>query len=116
MAKAEAKSMKTAAPVQTENEARGTRKFRQGLVVSDKMQKTVVVQTVRRTQHGLYGKTVLKSEKFKAHVDEQDVDGVSTKMVDDQKLEAGDTVEIMETRPLSREKCWRVVRILEKVK
>ena len=95
---------------------RGRRKVRQGRVVSDKMQKTVVVLTVRRTQHGLYGKTVLKSEKFKAHVDETLVEGVSTKMVDGQKLETGDTVEIMETRPLSREKSWRVSRIIEKVK
>ncbi len=97
-------------------EARGRRKVRQGLVVSAKMQKTVVVKLVRRVQHPLYKKTVLVSERFKAHVDEQLIEGVSTKMVGDLKLEEGDTVEIVETRPLSREKTWRVSRILEKVK
>jgi small subunit ribosomal protein S17 len=71
------------------------------------MEKTAVVRTVRRVQHPLYGKTVLKSENFKAHVDEK---------VLGQKLDEGDTVEIMETRPISREKRWRVIRIIEKVK
>lgn len=80
----------------------GSRKVRQGLVTSNKMEKTVVVSIVRRTQHALYGKTVLRTEKFKAH--------------DELSCDIGDIVEIMETRPLSREKRWRVTRIVEKVK
>lgn len=89
------------------NETRNRRKIRTGLVVSDKMEKTVVVRIERRVQHPLYGKTVIKSERFKAHVDEAAVGG---------KVETGDTVEIMETRPMSKEKRWRVTRIIEKVK
>lgn len=87
--------------VQT-TEARGSRKVRQGLVVSTKMQKTVVVKIERRVQHPLYGKVVLRSNKFKAH--------------DEIGCDEGDTVEIMETRPLSKDKRWRVTRIVEKVK
>lgn len=83
-------------------EARGSRKVRQGLVVSTKMQKTVVVKIERRVQHPLYGKVVLRSNKFKAH--------------DEIGCDEGDTVEIMETRPLSKDKRWRVTRIVEKVK
>lgn len=78
------------------------RKVRLGVVYSNKMEKTVVVSIVRRTQHALYGKVVLRTEKFKAH--------------DELSCDIGDTVEIMETRPLSREKRWRVTRIIEKVK
>ncbi|MFY9233419.1 MAG: 30S ribosomal protein S17 [Fimbriimonadaceae bacterium] len=78
------------------------RKVREGLVVSNKMAKTVVVQIERRTQHPLYGKTVIRSARFKAH----DLIG----------CDEGDRVEIAETRPLSREKRWRVTRIIEKVK
>lgn len=81
---------------------RGARKVRQGVVVSNKMDKTVVVKTTRRVQHPLYGKTVIKSERYKAH--------------DELSCDVGDTVEMMETRPLSREKRWRVTRIVEKVK
>jgi len=66
------------------------------------MDKTVVVEVERRVRHALYGKTVLKSKKFKAH----DLIG----------CDQGDLVEIMETRPLSRTKRWRVTRIIEKVK
>lgn len=84
------------------SEQRGRRKLRLGLVVSNKMEKTVVVKVERRIQHPLYGKTVLRSERFKAH--------------DEEGCDVGDTVEIMETRPLSREKRWRVTRIVEKVK
>lgn len=80
----------------------GARKVRQGVVSSNKMQKTVVVSIVRRTQHGLYGKVVLRTRKFKAH--------------DELQCDIGDTVEIMETRPISRDKRWRVTRIIEKVK
>lgn len=86
--------------VQTEE--RGSRKVRQGIVVSNKMDKTVVVLIERRTQHPLYKKVVIRSKKFKAH----DLLG----------CDEGDRVEIMETRPLSKEKRWRVTQILEKVK
>lgn len=82
--------------------ARNRRKVRQGLVTSNKMDKTVVVKIVRRVQHPLYGKTVLVTEKFKAH--------------DELSCDIGDTVELVETRPLSKEKHWRVSRIIEKVK
>jgi small subunit ribosomal protein S17 len=87
------------APVQEE---RGSRKVRQGIVVSNKMEKTVVVKIERRVQHPIYGKVVLRTKRFKAH----DLIG----------CDEGDTVEIMETRPISRDKCWRVTQILEKVK
>jgi small subunit ribosomal protein S17 len=66
------------------------------------MAKTVVVEVERRTQHPLYGKVVIRSNKFKAH--------------DEQSCDIGDRVEIMETRPMSKEKRWRVTRIVEKVK
>jgi len=83
-------------------EARGRRKVRRGLVVSNKMEKTVVVKVERRVQHPLYGKFVLRTTKFKAH----DLIG----------CDEGDTVEIMETRPISKDKNWRVTQIIEKVK
>ncbi len=93
----------TKASVEAVNEeARGTRKVRQGIVVSNKMEKTVVVKIERRVQHPIYGKVVLRTKKFKAH----DILG----------CDEGDRVEIMETRPISRDKCWRVTQILEKVK
>jgi small subunit ribosomal protein S17 len=84
------------------NADRSTRKVRQGIVVSNKMDKTVVVKVERRVQHPLYGKVVLRSNKFKAH--------------DILSCDIGDRVEIMETRPISKEKRWRVTQILEKVK
>lgn len=87
---------------QKKESTRNSRKVRQGLVVSNKMEKTVVVKVERRIQHPLYGKTVLRTGKFKAH--------------DEHNCDIGDTVELMETRPLSREKRWRVTRIIEKVK
>lgn len=87
---------------QKEQEVRGVRKVREGIVVSTKMQKTVVVRIERRVQHPLYGKVVLRTAKFKAH--------------DEIGCDEGDLVEIMETRPLSRDKRWRVTRIIEKVK
>ena len=90
-------------PVKAEGSRASTRKLRQGIVVSNKMSKTVTVKIERRVQHPLYGKIVLRTERFKAH-DE-------TNMCD-----VGDTVELMETRPLSREKRFRVTRIVEKVK
>jgi small subunit ribosomal protein S17 len=82
---------------------RGFRKVREGLVVSDKMDKTVVVAVEDRVQHPLYKKTLRRTNKLKAH-DEQNSCGV------------GDRVLLMETRPLSASKRWRVVEILEKAK
>jgi small subunit ribosomal protein S17 len=82
---------------------RGRRKVRVGRVVSNKMQKTVVVAIESIVRHPLYGKTIRRTKRFKVH-DEQNTCG------------EGDTVEIMETRPLSKEKRWRLVRIVEKAK
>jgi small subunit ribosomal protein S17 len=85
------------------NEARAPRKVREGLVVSDKMEKTVVVSVEDRVKHALYGKVMRRTNKLKAH-DEQNQCGV------------GDRVLIQETRPLSATKRWRVVEVLEKAK
>ena len=82
---------------------RGFRKTREGLVVSDKMDKTVVVEVEDRVKHALYGKVIRRTSKVKAH-DEANTAGV------------GDRVLIMETRPLSATKRWRLVEILEKAK
>ncbi|WP_093796582.1 30S ribosomal protein S17 [Sporomusa acidovorans] len=82
---------------------RNERKVRIGKVVSDKMEKTVVVAVERLVQHPLYHKSVKNTVKFKAH-DENNESHI------------GDTVKIMETRPLSKEKRWRVVEILERAK
>lgn len=82
---------------------RTRRKVREGLVVSDKMDKTVVVAVEDRVKHPLYGKVMRRSSKLKAH-DEQNACGI------------GDRVLLMETRPLSATKRWRVVEILEKAK
>ena len=84
-------------------QARASRKVREGLVVSDKMEKTVVVSVEDRVKHALYGKVLRRTSKLKAH-DEQNQCGV------------GDRVLIMETRPLSATKRWRVVEVLEKAK
>jgi len=84
-------------------ETRNYRKIREGLVVSDKMDKTVVVAVEDRVKHALYGKIIRRTTKYKAH-DEQNACGV------------GDRVRLMETRPLSATKRWRVVEILEKAK
>ena len=83
--------------------ARGFRKVREGLVVSDKMDKTVVVEVEDRVKHALYGKVMRRTSRLKAH-DEQNQCGV------------GDRVLIQETRPLSATKRWRVVQVLEKAK
>ena len=80
---------------------RNLRKVRQGVVVSDKMEKTVVVAIEDRVQHPVYGRIVKQTNKFKAHNE-------------DNEARVGDTVKIMETRPLSKEKCWRVVEIVKK--
>ena len=84
-------------------EVRGIRKTRVGMVVSDKMDKTVVVEIRTRVRHPLYGKIMNRTTKLKAH-DEKNECGV------------GDRVLVMETRPLSREKRWRVVETIEKAK
>jgi small subunit ribosomal protein S17 len=83
--------------------ARGYRKVREGYVVSDKMDKTVVVEVEDRVKHPLYGKVIRRTSKVKAH-DEQNSAGI------------GDRVRLMETRPLSATKRWRLVEILEKAK
>ncbi len=88
----------------SENEAtRGARKIREGIVVSDKMDKTVVVKIESRVKHPLYGKVMTKSEKLKAH-DEANEAGI------------GDRVRVAETRPTSATKRWRLVEVLEKAK
>lgn len=84
-------------------EMRGIRKTRTGVVVSDKMDKTIVVAIRTRVRHPLYGKIMNRTTKLKAH-DENNSCGV------------GDVVRVMETRPLSREKRWRLVEIVEKAK
>ena len=85
------------------DEGRGDRKTRRGYVVSDKMDKTVVVEVEDRVKHALYGKVIRRTSKVKVH-DEANTAGV------------GDRVLIMETRPLSATKRWRLVEILEKAK
>ena len=82
---------------------RGSRKLRTGTVVSDKMQKTVVVAIQRRVAHPVYGKMVTRTTRVKAH-DEQNA------------AKTGDTVRIAETRPLSKDKRWRVVEIVERAR
>ena len=82
---------------------RGLRKTRIGVVVSDKMEKTITVEIRTRVKHPLYGKIMNRTEKFKAH-DENNEAGI------------GDTVRIMETRPLSKDKRWRLVEIVENAK
>ena len=84
-------------------DARGYRKSRRGYVVSDKMDKTIVVEVEDRVKHPLYGKVIRRSSKIKAH-DEQNTAGI------------GDLVVISETRPLSATKRWRLVEIVEKAK
>ncbi len=82
---------------------RGYRKVREGLVVSDKMEKTIVVEVEDRVKHPLYGKVIRRTTKLKVH-DEQGVAGI------------GDRVQIMETRPMSATKRWRLVSVIEKAK
>ena len=82
---------------------RGSRKVRVGFVTSDKMDKTIVVTGEDFIRHPLYGKRVKRTKKFKAH-DEENTSGI------------GDKVRIMETRPLSKDKRWRLVEIVEKAK
>ncbi|MGH7680265.1 MAG: 30S ribosomal protein S17 [Gemmatimonadaceae bacterium] len=87
----------------TESTERGTRKTRVGRVVSDKMQKTVVVAIERRVPHPVYGKMVTRTKKVKAHDEEN-------------SAKAGDLVRIAETRPLSKDKRWRLVEIVERAR
>ena len=84
-------------------EERNVRKVRVGKVVSDKMNKTVVVAVERKVPHALYNKPMVSTKRFKAH-DENN------------ECQIGDTVKIVETRPLPKDKCWRVVEILERQK
>ena len=84
-------------------EERNVRKVRVGKVVSDKMNKTVVVAVERKVPHALYNKPMVSTKRFKAH-DENN------------ECRIGDTVKIVETRPISKDKCWRVVKILERLK
>jgi small subunit ribosomal protein S17 len=82
---------------------RNLRKERIGIVTGNKMEKSIVVSEVKRVKHPMYGKFVLKTKKYVAHDDLNDCN-------------VGDTVRIMETRPLSKSKCWRLVEIIERAK
>ena len=84
-------------------EKRNLRKERIGVVTSNKMQKSIVVSEVKKVKHPIYGKFVLKTKKYVAHDEKNDCN-------------IGDRVKIMETRPLSRSKCWRLVEIIERAK
>jgi small subunit ribosomal protein S17 len=84
-------------------ETRNLRKERIGTVTSNKMEKSIVVSEVKKVKHPMYGKFVLKTKKYIVHDDKNDCN-------------IGDTVKIMETRPLSKSKCWRMVEIIERAK
>jgi len=84
-------------------ENRNLRKERIGVVTSNKMQKSIVVSEVKKVKHPMYGKFVLKTKKYVAHDESNDCN-------------IGDTVKIMETRPISKSKCWRLVEIIERAK
>ncbi len=86
-----------------ENKVRNLRKERIGVVVSNKMEKTIVVAAKRKVKHPIYGKFVNKTTKFYAHDEKNDCN-------------IGDLVKVMETRPLSKNKCWRLVEIIERAK
>jgi small subunit ribosomal protein S17 len=92
-----------AAKSEVESTERNSRKVREGLVVSDKMDKTIVVEVEDRVKHPLYGQVMRRTSKLKAH-DEQNTAGI------------GDRVLLMETRPLSATKRWRLVEVIEKAK
>lgn len=87
----------------TDAAGRTARKLRTGMVVSDKMEKTVVVKIDRRMPHPVYGKMVTRSKRLKAHDEEN-------------SAKVGDTVRIMETRPLSKDKRWRLVEIVDRAR
>ena len=84
-------------------EKRNLRKERVGIVTSNMMEKSIVVAEVKRVKHAMYGKFVLKTKKYVAHDDNNDCN-------------VGDKVKIMETRPISKSKCWRLVEIMERAK
>jgi small subunit ribosomal protein S17 len=84
-------------------ESRNLRKERVGIVISNKMKKSIVVSEVKKVKHTMYGKFVLKTKKYMVHDEKNDCN-------------IGDTVKIMETRPLSKSKCWRMVEIIERAK
>ena len=84
-------------------ETRNLRKERVGVVVSNKMEKSIVVSEVKKVKHPMYGKFVLKTKKYIVHDEKNDCN-------------IGYTVKIMETRPLSKSKCWRMVEIIERAK
>ena len=84
-------------------ETRNIRKERIGVVTGNKMEKSIVVSEVKRVKHPMYGKFVLKTKKYVAHDEENNCN-------------IGDTVKIMETRPISKSKCWRMVEIIERAK
>jgi small subunit ribosomal protein S17 len=92
-----------AEPETTDEEPRRSRKMREGLVVSDKMQATVVVAVTERVRHARYGKTVQRTRKLYAHDSENDA-------------KVGDRVRVVETRPLSKLKRWRVTEVLERAR
>ena len=84
-------------------EKRNLRKERVGIVTSNMMEKSIVVAEVKRVKHAMYGKFVLKTKKYVAHDDKNDCN-------------VGDKVKIMETRPISKSKCWRLVEVIERAK
>lgn len=85
-----------------EETSRKTRRTKQGVVVANKMQKTAVVRVSRKFRHPMYDKVVVRAKKYYAHADEA--------------VNVGDLVEIMETRPISKLKRWRILQVLEKAK
>ena len=88
---------------EAQEETRNRRKVRIGVVSSDKMDKTVVVTIKNLVRHPMYGRILKRDKKFKAHDEANDA-------------HIGDTVEMMECRPLSKDKCWRIVRVIERAK
>jgi len=94
---------KAEATMEATEETRAKRKIRTGVVTSDKMEKTITVAVINRKTHPVYGKTIHNTVKLKAHDEKNDA-------------KEGDTVEIMETRPLSKTKRWRLVRVVERKK
>ena len=84
-------------------EKRNLRKERIGIVTSNKMEKSIIVSEVKRVKHPMYGKFVLRTKKYVAHDEKNDCN-------------IGDTVKIMETKPISKNKCWRIVDIIERAK
>ena len=82
---------------------RNLRKERIGIVTSNKMEKSIVVSEVKRVKHPMYGKFVLRTKKYVAHDEKNDCN-------------IGDTVKIMETKPISKNKCWRIIDIIERAK